>query len=283
MYKVHLRHTFDFPSKWSDINPFTFSHLCQILDAFESGSIDYDICRLRCVLSLLDIEDYKLEATDICAENIYRLSELCDWMFSSRNDGKSLYVSVNLKLDHNLYPEILGHSGYHFSVSESGIVDTDLTAEQYADALALLQLYSSTHSEDALDRLFACLYCPKPYSSVNVSKVKSYKMDKWWKVAAAYNLRGILNWIESLPKYDSIFHSQGTSKPLFGAEGGIYSLAKAGYGDLKSINDLNLFVFLDLLLSMTVNYLNELKGLGLKMGEISEKSHLSLSQIAQLI
>lgn len=163
-------------------------------------------------------------------------------------------------------------------------IETSIVAEQYIDAISVMKLYSSGHEDSALDILVKVLYCPLPYSKDNMQKVMLHQFSREQKVAAYYNFRGLLEWIRKIDKYDLIFNSAEprSGRSPIGLEGSLYSLSKAGYGIYKDICSLDLFTYLDMLLSQTIESIHSLKGCGLKLTEIAEKLNLTIGQISSV-
>lgn len=165
------------------------------------------------------------------------------------------------------------------------MIETSIVSEQYVDAVSVMKLYSSDQSDQSLDMLVKVLYCPLPYSKENMQKVKLHQFTRNQKLAVYYNFRGLLEWIRRIDKYDIIFNSaeEKPGKSPIGMEGSLYSLSKAGYGVFSDICTINLFTYLDLLLSQTIESIHTLKGCGLKPTEIAEKLNLTVGQISTVV
>lgn len=285
MMKVTFNKTYEVATQWSELDTDQFVSLAEAIERFELGACSFDEFRIASVAAILRVDLRKTKLTDTMAENFFRISEQLTFFYTvtDREDRKE--ISFRIILDRQMVPEIGRYYGYRFSC-RYGIADTDMVAEQYVDAIALMQLYGKNHDEPVLDRLVSVLYAPIPYGMEAVAKVRVADMQHRFKIAAYYNFRGILEWIRRLHKYDIIFNrsgSHGSGVSPMGLEGSIYTLAKAGYGDYRQICRLNLFTYLDMLLDQSIESVRTLKGCGLKPTEIADKLHLDIDQIADLL
>lgn len=285
MIRLSLKNTTRIPSRWSD---FTTEHraifieLCSVMDSFERDLISFQSFKFLTVAALLGINPDKMRISsdqerERFLENVYRLSEVLTFPYQLReNPDGSLSCSLTVNMCRNLLPKVTwGNSsvaGYRMDVNPSGIVDCTLTAEQYADALTLTDLYSRTRSEDALKSLVRTLYPEAEPDFVPEAE----------RVAVYYNFRGILEWIRALPQYQILFlsagHRSGTSSPL-GVGGAFFSLSKAGYGTLKEIQGLDAFTYLGALVQMSADSIRQLASAGLKPSEISAKMDIPVELV----
>ncbi len=286
MLTVKFKKTYEIPSRWHELDNVRFISLCAALHRFESGKTEFDRFRLEVVAALLKISLRNMKITDTLTENFFRISEQLTFPYTIIDDGNRRTVNFSIILDRQMVPSASRRSGYIFSLKD-GMVDTSLTAEQYVDAVSLMQLYSSDPKPSILNQLFAVLYAGQPYSKQTVKAVRPHAVPERYKIAAYYNFRGILEWIRRLPKYDLIFNHSGDrptagSSPM-GAEGSLYSLAKSGYGSYNEICKLGIFEYLDLLLQQTIESIRQLKGCGLEPTKIAEKTNLSVEQISSVL
>lgn len=285
MMKVRLHKTYDMATRWSELEPDQFIGLAGAIERFELGACNFEEFKIATVAAILRIDLRKTKVTDTLAENFFRIAERLTFPYTIEEKKDRREVHFNIILDRQMVPEIGKYSGYTFKC-EYGLADTNLCAEQYVDAISLMQLYSRGHDPQVLDRLVAVLYAPEPYGMESIGTVKASGLPHDLKNAAYYNFRGILEWIKRLPKYDIIYNRSDepkTGSSPMGLEGSIYTLAKAGYGNYRDICRLNLFTYLDMLLDQSIESVRTLKGCGLKPIEIAEKLHLDINQIADLL
>ncbi len=285
MITIKLNKTYEIPSKWHELDKVRFIALCKAIDRFESGKTDFDKFRLESVAALLKINLRNMKITDTLCENFFRIAEQLTFPYEITSDQGRKIVNFDIILDHQMLPTACSRRGYVFKFQD-GILETTITAEQYIDAIELMQLYSNTRKIGTLGKLFAILYAGQPYSAKTVKAVRPDFVPFHFKIAAYYNFRGILEWIRRIPKYDLIFnHSKeksAGSSPI-GMEGGLYSVSKNGYGSYEEVCKMNVFTYLDILLQQTIESIRQLKGAGLKPGEISEKMGLTVEQISTVL
>ena len=283
MITLKLRKTRQVPNRWHELDEAQFVRLSGAIADFEAGITTFEQFKVMTVAAILDLKVNRLKMTDTLFENLFRISEQLDFPYRILEKDDRKEVEFRICVNRQMVPKVKQNKGYVFTV-DSGMIETSIVSEQYVDALSVMKLYSSDHSEQALDMLVKVLYSPLPYSKENMQKVKLHQFTREQKLAAYYNFRGLLEWIRRIDKYDIIFNSaeDRPGRSPLGMEGSLYSLSKAGYGVFRDICKLDLFTYLDLLLSMTIESIHSLKGCGLKPTEIAEKLNLTVGQISSV-
>lgn len=284
MITLKLKKTRQVPNRWHELSEEQFVRLADTINDFEKGMTNFEQFKVMSVAAILDIKVNRLKMSETLFENLFRISEHLDFPYKIREKEDHKEVEFRICVNRQMLPKVKQNHGYIFNV-DSGMIETTIVSEQYVDAISLMKLYSSDRSDQALDMLVKVLYCPLPYSKENMQKVKLHQFTNNQKLAAYYNFRGLLEWIRRIDKYDIIFNS-AEDKPgrsPIGMEGSLYSLSKAGYGVFRDICKLDLFTYLDLLLSQTIESIHTLKGCGLKPTEIAEKLNLTVGQISTVV
>lgn len=273
------RHIYNAATRWSDLTPEDagkFISLCTVLEAFETGAVDFNAFRIGIASALLGIDFTRLHDNDITAENLCRLAEYTTFPYSlTENEDGSRTACVNVILSRNLLPDAGDAPGYRFYISPEGLVDCDITAEQYVDAVEVMELYASTRKDEVLDRLFSILY-PKATAGVR----------RETKIAVFYNFRGILEWIKLLPDNKILFAGKirkGSGANPLGLSSSIFSLSKSGYGTLQEMKNLDLFSYLGALVQQNIDGILSLRSAGLKPVEIADRMHLPLDCVLPYI
>lgn len=283
MITLTLKKSRQVPNRWHELNEAQFVRLAGAIADFEAGTTNFEQFKVMTVAAILDLKVDRLKMTDTLFENLFRISEQLDFPYRLHEKEDRKEVEFRICINRQMQPKVKYNQGYVFTV-DSGMIETSIVAEQYVDAISVMKLYSSDHSEQALDMLVKVLYCPLPYSKENMQKVKVHQFSRNQKLAAYYNFRGLLEWIRRIDKYDIIFNyaEDKPGKSPIGMEGSLYSLSKAGYGVYRDICKIDLFTYLDLLLSQTIESIHTLKGCGLKPTEIAEKLNLTVGQISSV-
>lgn len=283
MITLKLRKSRQVPNRWHELDEAQFVRLSGAIADFEAGVTTFEQFKVMTVAAILDLKVNRLKMTDTLFENLFRISEQLDFPYRILEKEYRKEVEFRICVNRQMMSKVKQNNGYVFTV-DSGMIETSIVSEQYVDALSVMKLYSSDHSEQTLDMLVKVLYCPLPYSKENMQKVKLHQFTREQKLAAYYNFRGLLEWIRRIDKYDIIFNSaeDRPGRSPLGMEGSLYSLSKAGYGVFRDICKLDLFTYLDLLLSMTIESIHSLKGCGLKPTEIAEKLNLTVGQISSV-
>lgn len=283
MITLKLRKSRQVPNRWHELDEAQFVRLSGAIADFEAGITTFEQFKVMTVAAILDLKINKLKMTDTLFENLFRISEQLDFPYRILEKEDRKEVELRICVNRQMMPKVKQNKGYVFTV-DSGMIETSIVSEQYVDAISVMKLYSSDRSDQTLDMLVKVLYCPLPYSKENMQKVKLHQFTREQKLAAYYNFRGLLEWIRRIDKYDIIFNSaeDRPGRSPLGMEGSLYSLSKAGYGVYRDICKLDLFTYLDLLLSMTIESIHSLKGCGLKPTEIAEKLNLTVGQISSV-
>ena len=283
MITLKLRKSRQVPNRWHELDEAQFVRLSGAIADFEAGITTFEQFKVMTVAAILDLKINKLKMTDTLFENLFRISEQLDFPYRILEKEDRKEVEFRICVNRQMMPKVKQNKGYVFTV-DSGMIETSIVSEQYVDAISVMKLYSSDRSDQTLDMLVKVLYCPLPYSKENMQKVKLHQFTREQKLAAYYNFRGLLEWIRRIDKYDIIFNSaeDRPGRSPLGMEGSLYSLSKAGYGVYRDICKLDLFTYLDLLLSMTIESIHSLKGCGLKPTEIAEKLNLTVGQISSV-
>lgn len=268
------RKHYNLPARWNEVSGREFPLLAEAMHDFESGADTFEQFKIRTTAALTGLRPKRLsKLTDALAENLFRLSEILNFGYEVEGSEARLTVCLN----RNLLPVVRRVKGYTFRHDPSGELDSDLSAEQYIDAVSYMQAYVATRQESALYSLALTLY-----PGLN----KRRRPDARTLYAIFYNFRGILEYLRSLPTYQLIFHEpleRRESQNPVGMAGSIYSLAKAGYGDIETVKGLPLFTYLDILLQQTIESIRAYAGSKMKPGEISEKMNMPVELILPFI
>ena len=277
MITVKLKHTYLVPSRWDDFTPehrMQFISLCCVMDDFERGVTSFKQFQLCAAFGLLCVDMEKIHRPgEVLFENAYKLTELLTFPYriQEEEDG-SRTASPYICLSRNLLPQLGEHKGYTLEITPAGVVDCSLTAEQYVDALTLTDLYTKTRTPATLEQLTDVLYGGHD------------GIDIYEQTAVYYNFRGFLEWLQGLPQYAIIFRhtakKKGGDSPL-GLASSIFTVSKQGYGTLKEIKELDVFSYLGVLVQMSIDSIHQLAAVGLKPGEISEKTRIPIDLVLQ--
>lgn len=277
--------TYQIPSRWEEVTDRAmFVRLCNAMFKYESSQIDFDQFKVEIVAAVLKLDVSKTEISEALGCNIYSLSKVVTFPYRIEETENGIYVYTEICLKNNLLPEIGGIKGYRYATSPTGIVDADLTASQYSEAVDLLNHFTVLMRNDpetaltVLAPMFATLYPIHPHYTKKMPKVSRDE-----KIAMLYNFRGILESIRKDPDYDLIFRKAGhSSEPNpTGSQSAIFSLTKAGFGDVASVGRMGIHSFLSAMVQQTIDCIHTLQGSGMKPGKIAEKLNLSAEQVLQ--
>ena len=287
MTKITLNgHTYTIPARWSEVTDRSqFIAICQALYDYETGVTSFAELRVALAVAALGLNLRRVQEGDNLYENIFRIGELITFPYTVEElpDGSSV-ATITIRLQNNLLGPVCGIKGYSYRTDSAGIVDTDLTAGQYIEGLSLLNHFAAcvrAHSEAAPEVLYSLVNTLYPLPSPHYQKLlTSFTREE--KVAILYNFRGITEAIAQDPDYDLIFHqaARRSDPSPVGLQGSLFSLSKAGLGDIEAVRSLDIHTYLSALVQQTIDSIHTLAGSGMKPGKIAQKLNLTVEQIA---
>ena len=317
------KNTYTFPDTWEELNREQYLMLIDAIIDYQAGLTNALGCRATWFCNIAGIDTKRRDnKNDQFWENIYRASDLFRFFFEleytdAKGNVKSLdklprdirdklrkYPPSELpdepeyqwaaKLNHryvidgvfpkNLLPEIniKGHfyPGYHFHRTGS-LVETSLTAGQFISAVTAYNAYVADNTDEHLNKLIQVLYFyEKP---AVVAKAVNYASDRV-KFGILLNFQAILAFLMNKTRYSIIWNRKENddtkNKLSIGIADTVYSLEKDGY---ENIEEANLFKYLDLLLKNIIDSVRMLNENEVDIGEISEKTGLTINQIKKII
>lgn len=177
--------------------------------------------------------------------------------------------------------------GYTFSLTD-GVLNTSITAGQYIDAVNALQQFAETKKEEYLNLLIAILYTTPYIPEAALSNMQKLKaVPQLVKIAVMLNWQAILTWLTTKTKYKVLFapaeERKDEKRNILGMSSILYSLVEQGYGDLKSIVDIELLQLFDLMLKNLVQTAREMRDSKMKLPEIAEKLNLKIETLNELL
>lgn len=192
----------------------------------------------------------------------------------------------------NLVPEIKARrsklSGYYFDLT-GDLLSSDLQADQFIDASAAFDLYLNTREPVFLDLLVATLYPDGLYKSSQISKNTSRVtgIPLATKLAVFFNFQAVQLFLQEGTDYSVLWwKSAGQSKKKekgLGLGDSLYSLSKAGYGDIKALKKMSLIEMFNLMVKELRDAVHSLQDMEKSPTEIVEATKLSLDQVTFLM
>jgi len=262
----------------------------------------------------------KKEKEDLYSENVYRASNMIGFFFKLvyhnqkafdnldpelqklilRTDPDDLpdkpeiraarklnrHLEVDAIFPNNLLPVLPGTKlkGFRFNL-DNEFLDTSITASQYVDAYSVFEVWAERNDRNSLNLMAAILYQGDSYSSKKAHEQLPIieKLPEDVKYGVMLNFMAIHLFMSKRTKYAILFSGTGSDKKgkiSLGFHDSIYSLIKAGYGDVE--ND-NLVKFLDLMLKELKDSVKALHDMDMKLDEIASKTKLTALQVKSLI
>lgn len=289
MTKIILNgHTYELPARWSEVTDRRqFMALSTAIFRMETGVTTFDEFRTELAVAALGLDLRKVKPGDNLYENIFRVGELITFPYTLQDepDGRQL-LAINIRTDNNVMGPVNGIPGYRYRTDAAGVVDTDLTAGQYIEGIALLNHWSavirrSGNEDAALEVLASIVNTLYPLPAPHYSRLlTSFSREE--KLGILYNFRGITESIAADPDYDLIFnHTDHSAAPSpVGLQSSVFALSKAGLGDVEKVRSLDVHTYLSALVQQTIDSIHTLAGAGLKTGKIAQKLHLTAEQVA---
>ena len=313
------------PQTWAELTQEQYVFLSGLLQKYSIHQIDFEVLKimfvckmlnlkivvpkqrvpliniLRYVWSLLCIktsrirhnikrEDY-LKFRSIAAEAYLKVEEKEDLLaFNLLQLSKEITFlnsdSLDISFLKNPIPELPGiGTGKKFNIGL--IIDTDLTAGTYSDAMDLVIAWEETGDQDILNYLVAILYTDQDVHQVinNQSLIKKvsnlplatkYAIYQWFISISSYFFKH--------PIYSHLYvgkKSEGDRIQL-GMSETIIRLAKIGYGTIEEIKRKKLDEYMDLQIAELQETIRGALAAGIEPVKLAEKTGRTLTQIEQL-
>lgn len=199
-------------------------------------------------------------------------------------------VRVDAIFARNLVPIIQTRrgkfEGYYFD-ADGSILTTNLQADQFIEASVLYDQFLKTGEDLYLDLLVATLYPDGPYQAAqvrqSVSRVSAIDADT--KMAIFFNFQALQLFLQQRTDYAVLWWKKpdNSGSAPAGVGDSLYSLAKAGYGDVKQLKKLSLIEMLDLLVKELRDAVQSLKSADKSPTEIMDATKLTLDQVTYLL
>lgn len=267
------------PECWEDLTTKQLLYTVQQLQYLCSGAITETQFKQ---LLLINYTGYKhsllkdAEERDNVMHNLITLAELITFPLRARNGHKeanNIFASCPLPFVR------IGIKKHHLPRFTLGVmIDTDITAIQYADTFDLARAYAITKQEEVLNRFISTL-CP----SIPLKKTaKMHPLVKWiiW-----FWFTGIIDFFALHPVYGVLFPTanvKNEGKITLGMSEQIMQLSTTGYGSLREMKDCSLVEFFDLQVKELKTKIQDSISKGAKQEDIAEVTGLSTSQIDKL-
>lgn len=304
------------PFSWEELSCQQYVDIIAAIDAFSRGECDFTGFRIAIVEAIIGKFRHDPNNEILC-ENVFRLSKVFSFVYKYTYDdpryqrlsqrtkrlierelpenlddsdpeirvARTFKVSVAPNLSFHtqllpILPSALDSTGYRFNMW-GGMAHTSLTAGRYVAANSLLEVLTSDreYQDEALNALIEVLY--------NLEKTDVRTIPYVEKLAAMYNYIAVTDYVSRLEKYDLIFNRTGANKkrkgsPL-GGEASLYALVEKGYGDIGTVQSMDLFTYLDVLLKQTIDCIHQLKAAQMKPTQIAEELGLTMMQIGTVL
>ncbi|MCK5560928.1 MAG: hypothetical protein KAJ51_10060, partial [Thermoplasmata archaeon] len=187
----------------------------------------------------------------------------------------------------NLLPEITINGrwihGYRFELS-GNLLTTNLTARRFIDANMAYNEYVNDPQPEHLDMLVKTLYF---YDQPPLLQKSIANISPRVKFAIVLNFQAIMAFLMQKTRYAIIWNRESKpgseNKLAVGMADTIYRLAKDGFGTVETLDNQNLITYLDLLLKNIIDSVNALHDNEINLGEIAERTGLSIAQIKTII
>lgn len=167
------------------------------------------------------------------------------------------------------------------------IIDTDLTAGTYSDAMDLVIAWEETGDPNFLNYLIGLLYTSNSMHKIINNGVLIKKIDAvpfTFKYAVYLWFISISAYFYKHPVYSHLFigkKSEG-EKIKLGMSEIIIRLSKTGYGSIEVIREKNLIEYMDIQIAELQESIRSALSAGIEPSKLAEKTGRSLTQIEQL-
>lgn len=304
------------PNAWSLLNQQEYIFLCSLLRQFAIGKMSAGLVKSLFVCKIMSWNPQKIKSSlSLC--NLAALADQVTFIFNINYPDSVLSVlSEKEKIyfkkvapDHSdlTIARYLATQNYTFSVdsvfcaqllpvleigrrkfngytinTNMGGFTTSLRAQQYIDACELVNA-----EEKTLPILASILYFEGQYSSIAAHERAGIFKNLPAEIleAIALNFIAFNNFILKSPAYKILSEGKKTEKNVMalGPTESLYNLAGDGYGDLASVQQMNLLEYFDLNKKKTIDAVRSMNEANIKILDIVSKTGLSLSTIENII
>jgi hypothetical protein len=245
MIRILLKHEYEFPSEWEELNQEQALRIFTIIDRLKEKKVNLTHARAEFFMYLASLCIPKEKREGAFWENVFQASSGFRFFYKyvylgdefnnfSPETQKQLEKYLPEELEQT--PEVRIASklqpGYIFDMvfgknlvtskvfkgkkltsysftNDAGFINTSLTAAQYVDAITVLNEYKWTSEgpEQQLDLLCSILFCELPYktSKAFASRGIFCQLPRDFKIAVMYNFTAICQWLQTKTQYSILW------------------------------------------------------------------------------
>ncbi len=308
-----MSNQYHIPTAWQEMPNDMFIRVAEAL--FRSSGMEVYQLRINVLAAIVNLEintnvncrTSLAHLTRFCI-NIYHnadvlavvhphLADLLTWCLPSEIDDINHFaqlqqvsqlleskVSLNLNIKTNKVPTIAGFNGPVFNVDKNGIIETDLLAGEYLDALEFISAYDQSKDETYLASATACLYRSnrKKYTTFEAQK-QTDKFIALPQIKAAWlMLLAWQNYFTTHPLFSTLYttiSNEPNNKVNVGASEMLYQFSKDGYGSVTDMVHMPIIDFLNLRIKSLRDDIYQLRANKIKDGEISRILHIPIQTV----
>lgn len=220
-------------------------------------------------------EEIAIESTEVRAARKLKKKVIVDGVFAA-----NLIPVINYRRK--------SLDGYYFDLT-GNLLSSNLKADQFIDATIAFDQFLQTGEEVFLDLLVGTLYPEGVYKSAQVKKTinRVIGIPVETKLAIFFNFQAIQLFLQEFTDYAVLWWKSPTSTAKkdkgLGLGDSLYSLSKAGYGDIQKLQKMSLLEMLNLLVKELRDAVQALQQVEKSPTEIMEATNLTLDQITYLM
>jgi hypothetical protein len=214
------------------------------------------------------------------------------------SDRLECCMAINLNMHYNPLPYLTPQppllkdrgrlTGPTFNIDKNGMVETDILACEYVDAMEYYLLFQKTKEVRYLDMLVSMLYRPErgKHNTFEAQlRAKNLELlDINLKRGVFLFFQNIQEYLVTRSRYKILFNrEEDDSKAIsLGIISTIYSLSKKGYGSSEEISMELIPDYFSMLLDMLIDAVGNMRSMNLKDPEIADKLKVPLFVIMQI-
>jgi hypothetical protein len=321
MIKVLLKHEYEFPSEWEELDQDQALRIFSIIHRLKDKKITLLHARAEFFIYLASLKIPADVRANNFWENIYLASSNFRFFFKYMYNNESfqqLSPDVQMKLTKYLPHEleqtpevrvasameaafdfdmVFGknlitqlrlkrrtYQAYTFT-NNAGFINTSLTATQYVDTLAVINRYGKEKQESHLNMLIAILFNEQPYSSAEAFSRSGLfsEVPVDFKLAVMYNFIAINEWIRTKTQYSILWIGSKSKGIPSDPSDMIYSVSKAGYGPTDQVGKYGVMELLDLMKKILIDQLRSMISGKIKPVDVANTTGIPLKLILELV
>lgn len=291
-------------NQWDELNKDEFIFLTGLILDFYSNSILFEDLKLEFLKYLIQYKpskqkDFTEEEKMNVQGSLLQLADQVNFFMDEIITDEQITYKLKLNFTRNFIDHIKAGRkimyGPEFRVlPESGIIQTNVTAEEFIDAHGYYNLFDKSKDESNLDFLVSTLYRPmknrvrEEYITLNSQKrahlFKNVPLAQ--KYGVFFFFQALMDYFFDRTEYGLLFKRQTSSdetKITLGLGEMLYDLTQKGFGSKNEVSNLVVTEFFDIRLKLLFDSIQAMHDAEIPIEKIEDKTGISEAKLKKII